>query len=89
MALAGGVNLLLNAQLSIAYSKGRMLSPDGRSRFGDANANGFVRGEGCGIIVLKPLQRALEHGDRIYALIAGSAVNNDGGRGHLNSTTSD
>jgi len=83
MALAGGVNLVLNAQLSIAYSKGRMLSPDGRSKFGDANANGFVRGEGCGIIILKPLQQALEHGDKIYALIVGSAMNNDGRRGHF------
>ena len=83
MAIAGGVNLILNAQLSIAYSKGRMLSPDGRCKFGDANANGFARGEGCGIVVLKPLSRALEDNDRIYALIIGSAANNDGRRGHF------
>lgn len=83
MALAGGVNLILNPQLYIAYSKGGMLSPDGRSKFGDKNADGFVRGEGCGIVVLKPLSKAQEHGDRIYALIMGSAANNDGRRGHF------
>ncbi|MBW1749300.1 MAG: acyltransferase domain-containing protein, partial [Deltaproteobacteria bacterium] len=83
LALAGGVNLILNPQLSIAYSKGGVLSPEGRCKFGDAHANGFVRGEGCGIIVLKPLSNAMEDGDRIYALILGSAINNDGREGSL------
>jgi acyl transferase domain-containing protein/SAM-dependent methyltransferase/acyl carrier protein len=83
MALAGGVNLILNTPLSIAYSKGRMLSPEGRCKFGDAKANGFVRGEGCGVVILKQLSRALEDGDRIYGLIKGSAVNNDGRIGHF------
>ena len=83
MALAGGVNSLLNVHPFIAYSKGGILSPEGRCKFGDAGANGYVRGEGCGIVVLKPLSRALEDGDRIYALIMGSAVNNDGRQGHF------
>jgi acyl transferase domain-containing protein/NADPH:quinone reductase-like Zn-dependent oxidoreductase/NAD(P)-dependent dehydrogenase (short-subunit alcohol dehydrogenase family) len=78
LALVGGVNLMLQPEISIGYSRSRMLSPDGRCKFGDAGANGYVRSEGCAVIVLKPVQQALAAGDRIYALIRGSAVNHDG-----------
>ena len=83
MAIAGGVNLILNPHHSIAYSVGRMLSPEGRCKFGDAQANGFARADGCGMVVLKPLSKALEDHDRIYATILGSAINNDGRNGSL------
>jgi len=78
LALAGGVNLLLEPQISIGYSRSKMLSPDGRCKFGDAQANGYVRSEGVGLVVLKPLAQAVADHDPIYALIRGSAVNNDG-----------
>ena len=78
LALAGGVNLLLTPQFGIALSQATMLSPDGRSRAFDASANGYVRGEGAGAVLLKPLHQAQHDGDRVYAVILGSAVNQDG-----------
>ena len=78
MALAGGVNVILQPGITLAYSASGMLSPDGRSKFGDAAANGYVRSEGAGVLVLKTLARAVADGDRIHAVIRGSAVNNDG-----------
>lgn len=78
MALAGGANIILQPHISIAYSQSRMIAPDGRCKFGDAAADGYVRSEGAAIVVLKPLDAALTDGDPIYALIQGSAVNNDG-----------
>jgi acyl transferase domain-containing protein/acyl carrier protein len=78
LALAGGANVILQPHISIAYSQSRMIAPDGRCKFGDASANGYVRSEGAAIVVLKPLADALTDGDPIYALIQGSAVNNDG-----------
>ncbi len=78
MAIAGGVNLIIEPQITIGYSRSGMLSPDARCKFGDANANGYVRSEGAGMIVLKPLSQALADGDPIHALIRGGAVNNDG-----------
>ncbi|MFO1456201.1 MAG: type I polyketide synthase [Steroidobacteraceae bacterium] len=78
MALAGGVNVILQPQITIAYSQSRMMAPDGRCKFGDARGDGYVRSEGVGIVVLKDLERAVADGDRIYAVIRGSAVNNDG-----------
>jgi amino acid adenylation domain-containing protein/thioester reductase-like protein len=78
MALAGGVNLILTPELTITFSQARMLSPDGRCKTFDANANGYVRGEGCGVVVLKRLSDAMRDGDNILALIRGSAVNQDG-----------
>lgn len=78
LALAGGVNIILEPSVSIGYSRSKMLSPDGRSKFGDAKANGYVRSEGVGMVVLKRLSDAIADGDRIYAVIRGSAVNNDG-----------
>ncbi len=78
LALAGGVNLILSPEITVALSKAHMLAPDGRSKSFDARANGFVRGEGCGVVVLKRLSDAERDGDRILALIRGSAVNQDG-----------
>jgi acyl transferase domain-containing protein/acyl carrier protein len=78
VALAGGVNLMLTPHLSINFSKARMLSPDGRCKTFDAAANGYVRGEGCGVVALKRLSDAEAAGDRIFAVIRGSAVNHDG-----------
>jgi acyl transferase domain-containing protein len=84
IALAGGVNLMLRPEITMAYSRAKMLSPDGRCKFGDATANGYVRSEGAGIVVLKRLSRAVADGDPIYAMVRGSAVNNDGrGSGSL------
>ncbi len=78
MALAGGVNMILSPAHSIAFTKAGVLSPDGRCKTFDAAANGYVRGEGGGLIVLKPLSSALEDGDPIQALILGSAMTQDG-----------
>ncbi|HEY4815079.1 MAG TPA: type I polyketide synthase, partial [Chthoniobacterales bacterium] len=78
LAIAGGVNLILAPDISVCMSKWGMLSPDGRCKTFDASANGFVRSEGCGIIVLKRLSAAQADGDRVLALIRGSAVNHDG-----------
>ena len=78
MALAGGVNAILRPELSIGFSQATMLSVDGRCHTFDARANGYVRGEGAGIVVLKPLSGALADRDPIYALIRGSAANQDG-----------
>ncbi len=78
MALAGGVNLILAPDLFIALSHSRMLAPDGRCKTFDAAADGFARGEGCGVVVLKRLSDAQADGDRILAVIRGSAVNQDG-----------
>lgn len=84
LALAGGVNLILSPLPTVALAKWGMLSPDSSCKTFDAAANGFVRGEGCGLLVLKRLSDALAHGDQIYALIRGSAVNQDG---HSNGLT--
>lgn len=78
LAIAGGVSLLLSPELFIALSHSRMLAPDGRCKAFDAAADGFGRGEGCGLVVLKRLSDAVADGDRILALIRGSAVNQDG-----------
>jgi acyl transferase domain-containing protein/NADPH:quinone reductase-like Zn-dependent oxidoreductase len=78
MALAGGVNLILGPDLFIALSHSRMLAPDGRCKTFSAAADGFARGEGCGVVVLKRLADAEKDGDRILAVIRGSAVNQDG-----------
>ncbi len=78
VALAGGVNLILTPELTITFSQARMLAPDGHCKTFDANADGYVRGEGCGVVVLKRLSDALRDGDNILALIRGSAVNQDG-----------
>jgi acyl transferase domain-containing protein len=78
MALAGGVNLILRPELHINFSKTRVMAADGRCKAFDAGADGFVRSEGCGIVVLKRLSDALRDSDNILALIRGTAVNQDG-----------
>ena len=78
LALAGGVNLILAPDFTIAFQQSRMLSGDGRCRTFDADATGFSRGEGCGVVVLKRLSDALRDGDRVLAVVKGSAVNQDG-----------
>lgn len=78
LALAGGVNLILSPEMTLALTKAYMMAPDGRCKTFDAAANGYVRGEGCGMVVLKRLSDALADGDRILAVIRGSAVNHDG-----------
>jgi polyketide synthase 12 len=78
LALAGGVSTLLTPEETISLSKWGMLAPDGRCKTFDAAADGFVRGEGCGIVALKRLADALADGDRVHAVIRGSAVNQDG-----------
>ncbi len=78
MALAGGVNALLTPDASIGFSKASMLSPSGQCFAFDARANGYVRGEGAGMIVIKPLSQALRDGDRIYCTIKAAVINQDG-----------
>ncbi|MCC5600905.1 type I polyketide synthase [Nostoc favosum] len=78
IALASGVNLLLSTESSISFSQAGMLSPDGRCKTFDASANGYVRGEGCGVVVLKRLSQAITDKDNILALVRGTAVNQDG-----------
>ncbi|OCB21630.1 type I polyketide synthase [Mycobacterium intracellulare] len=83
LALAGGANVLLTPATMITFSSAHMLAPDGRCKTFDAAADGYVRGEGCGVIVIKRLEDALRDGDRIRAVIRGSAINQDGASGGL------
>ncbi|MFE7799668.1 beta-ketoacyl synthase N-terminal-like domain-containing protein [Nocardia sp. NPDC057440] len=78
VAVAGGVQLNLIPDTAIGLSKLGVLSPGGRSRAFDATADGYVRGEGGAVVVLKPLSAALRDGDRIYCTVLGSATNNNG-----------
>ncbi len=78
LALAGGVNLILRPETQLALSKWGMLSPRGRCNAFDAGADGFVRGEGAGVVVLKRLTDAVRDGNRVLAVVRGSAVNQDG-----------
>lgn len=78
LAIAGGVNLILNHLLSLGFSRARMLAPDGHCKTFDSRADGFVRSDGVGIVVLKPLAAAQADGNPIYAIIRGSATGNDG-----------
>ena len=78
MAVAGGVNLIIAPHASIYLSKVKALSPDGRCKTFDDSANGYMRGEGCGMVVLKRYSEAVRDGDNIMAVIRGSAVNHDG-----------
>lgn len=78
LALAGGVNLVLVPEGNVWLSRAGALAPDGLCKTFDAGANGFVRGEGCAVLVLKRLRDALRDGNSVLALIRGSAVNHDG-----------
>jgi phthiocerol/phenolphthiocerol synthesis type-I polyketide synthase C len=84
IAFAGGVNLILTPEYAAALSHGGMLSTRGSCRFGDSSADGYVRSEGAGVVLLKPLANALRDGDHVHAVISGGAVMNDGASGlHL------
>jgi acyl transferase domain-containing protein/SAM-dependent methyltransferase/acyl carrier protein len=83
MALAGGVNLMLVPETTALLSRVHMLSPDGRCRAFDESANGFVRGEGCGFVALKTLAQARMDGDRVLAVLRGTAINQDGASSSL------
>jgi acyl transferase domain-containing protein/acyl-CoA synthetase (AMP-forming)/AMP-acid ligase II len=78
LAIAGGVSLILSPEWSKIFASAQMLAPDGRCKTFDASADGYVRGEGCGVVLLKPLARAMADGDRVLAIIRGTAVNQDG-----------
>ncbi|XLS30264.1 SDR family NAD(P)-dependent oxidoreductase [Flavobacteriaceae bacterium M23B6Z8] len=78
MALVGGVNVMLSPQTFVFMSQGQFLSKHGRCKSFDSDAGGYVRGEGAGMVVLKTYEQALKDGDRIYALIDGTGVNQDG-----------
>jgi acyl transferase domain-containing protein/acyl-CoA synthetase (AMP-forming)/AMP-acid ligase II/thioesterase domain-containing protein/acyl carrier protein len=78
LALAAGVNVILSPAVTMSFSRAGALAADGRCKAFDARADGFVRSEGAGCVVLKPLSRAQADGDPIYALVVGSAVNQDG-----------
>ncbi|MFD8519453.1 polyketide synthase [Streptomyces capillispiralis] len=78
LALAGGANLLLGTTATEVFDRAGVLSGEGRCRFGDAGADGFVRSDGVGVVVLKALDRAVADGDRIRAVILGSAMSHDG-----------
>ena len=78
LALAGGANLILSPEVFDNFANAGFLAPDGRCKTFDARADGYARGEGAGVVVLKPLGRALADGDPIYATILGGAFNQDG-----------
>ncbi|CAM01905.1 myxalamid-type polyketide synthase MxaF [Saccharopolyspora erythraea NRRL 2338] len=78
VALVGGISLLVALDSMVAMSRFGAMAPDGRCKAFDSRANGYVRGEGGGVVVLKPLSRALADGNPVYCVLRGSAVNNDG-----------
>ncbi len=84
LAIAGGVNIVLSPEVSVALSQANMLSPNGRCKTFDDSADGYVRSEGCGLVLLKPLKMAMAEGDTIVGVIKGSAINQDG---HSNGLT--
>jgi acyl transferase domain-containing protein len=77
-SVVAGANLMFGPDMSILLGAAKILSPDGKSKMWDADADGFARGEGCGAIILKPLQSALHAGDTIRAVVLASAANQDG-----------
>lgn len=78
MALVAGVNLLLSPTMTVNFAKAGFMASDGRCKAFDARADGYVRSEGAGVVLLKPLSQALADGDPIYAVVLGSATNQDG-----------
>jgi acyl transferase domain-containing protein/acyl-CoA synthetase (AMP-forming)/AMP-acid ligase II/acyl carrier protein len=78
LALAGGVNLILSPHWSTSFARAGMLAPDGRCKTFDAAADGYVRGEGCGLVVLQRLEDAQSAGRPVLAIVRGSAINQDG-----------
>ena len=88
LALAGGVNVILAPQMHIGFSRAHMLAPDGQCKTFDESANGYVRSEGCAVIILKRLDDAVCDHDSILAVIRGSATNHDGRSGGLTAPSS-
>ncbi|XP_053716151.1 uncharacterized protein LOC128756038 [Synchiropus splendidus] len=78
MAICGGVNCIIEPRVFVALSKAKMISPDGISKPFSSRADGYGRGEGCGVVLLKPLQKALQDGDHVWGIITKTAVNQDG-----------
>lgn len=78
MAIAGGVNVMLRPEYPIAMSKGQFLSKHARCKAFDEDAGGYVRGEGAGVVVFKPLSKAIEDGDYVYAVVRSTGSNQDG-----------
>lgn len=78
LAIVAGVNLILSPELNVVFSQAGMLAPDGQCKTFSADADGYVRAEGCGVVVLKRLSIAQQNQDTIYAVVAGSAINQDG-----------
>jgi pyochelin synthetase len=78
LAVVAGVNLMLTPDITVNFCQGRMLSPDGHCKTFDAAADGYVRGEGCGVLIFKRLADAVADGDRVLAVVRGSALNQDG-----------
>jgi acyl transferase domain-containing protein/acyl-CoA synthetase (AMP-forming)/AMP-acid ligase II/acyl carrier protein len=78
MAVAGGVNLILTPDVNMSFSQSGLTASDGHCKTFDAAADGIVRSEGCGVVLLKPLSKAVADGDRIIAVVHGSAINQDG-----------
>jgi myxalamid-type polyketide synthase MxaB len=83
LALAGSANVILAPEVTVAFSKARMMAPDGRCKTFDERANGYVRSEGAAIVALKTLSAARADGDRILGVVLGSAINQDGASGGL------
>ena len=78
LAITGGVNLILDPDPTIGFSKAHMMAPDGRCKTFDEKADGYVRSEGCAVVILKPLENAIEDGNQIFAVIKSSVANQDG-----------
>ena len=78
MAIAGGVRIMLSPWITVSFAQAGFMAADGRCKAFDSRANGYVRSEGAGVVILKPLSDAISNGDSIYAVIRGSAVNQDG-----------
>ncbi|XP_020489230.2 phthioceranic/hydroxyphthioceranic acid synthase-like [Labrus bergylta] len=78
MALCGGVNCIIEPRVFVALSKAKMISPEGTSKPFSNRANGYGRGEGCGVVLLKPLKKAIQDHDHIWGIISKTAVNQDG-----------
>ncbi|CAI3954351.1 Acyl carrier protein (AcpP) (PDB:1ACP) [Commensalibacter communis] len=78
MAMAGGINIMLTPQSGSLVAKARFMAEDGKSKSFDAAADGYGRGEGCGVVILKRLEDAIEDGDKIHAVISGIGINQDG-----------
>lgn len=76
--IVGGSNLILNPETTVGFSQGKFLSPDGKCKSFDDSANGYVRSEGCVILLLKPLDKAVKDGNEIYSIIKNTSVNQDG-----------